>query len=485
MNMISVIYSPWSLAEEGLIKMVSLSISRLERKSAFYLAAIVFRLSLELSYVYFIHSVFEYEGYALDWDGLKYIESWVIFGILLSNFPKKLNKPSDYLMVYMLFSFIVPLLIFYSYANYPRYHLYLVLLCVVLIMYFRTGRFIRIPTINKGWALGNFLLVFIVLMATMWMVYQDGFRYFNLDLSKVYDYREDVADKLEQGVMSYIIVWASKVAGPVLLAICLWKRKFFLAALVIALHVVWFGISAHKGVLFYPGLVLSLWYWFRRTRALAIVAIIYFSIVLGCLAFYLLFNEVAIGSMFIRRVFFVPARLTFVYYEFFSDNPFVYWSQTFGSLFVDYPYELNTGKLIGDYLGTGAAANNSFFATGYMHAGVVGVVIYGVLVGLLMRLIDSIAQDRIPAWLAVSAIIVPAQALIISSDLMTSMLTHGFGVALLMLLLLRGEFVKNHLRPLVTDNRRHHPAAPQQAPSLEGVRDPDTPRLSGASNDGT
>ena len=142
--------------------------------------------------------------------------------------------------------------------------------------------------------------------------------------------------------------------------------------------------------------------------------------------------------MFIRRAFFVPAKLTFDYYDFFSSNPLVYWSSSITSSFIDYPYSTNTALLMGEYLGDSTtSANNSFLSTGYMHAGVPGMIFYGLFVGFLFRLVDALAKCRLPVWVSVSVIIIPSQALLTSSDLPTALLTQGFGISLFLLFLLR------------------------------------------------
>jgi hypothetical protein len=161
-----------------------------------------------------------------------------------------------------------------------------------------------------------------------------------------------------------------------------------------------------------------------------------FVVVISYLTF-LILDQLLLGSLFIRRVYFVPSYLTFVYYDFFSNNDFIYWSNSFGAAFSDYSYSISPAKVIGEYIDTEANANNSFLSTGYMHAGIAGIGLYGVIIGFLFRVIDSIAASGVPPWVAISILIVPSQSMLISADLPTSLLTHGFGVAVLILFLMR------------------------------------------------
>jgi hypothetical protein len=417
---------------------------QLESKSWMIVCAVIFKIILGWSYSDFVAPVFSYSGLLYEFNVIKYFESWIIFFVFMYLSSSRLDRPSDYLINFLNFSFLVPLLVYYSYANAERLHLYFVIISISLMHIFRGGRLFKFSFFENGEALATLILFSGILIVTVWMVYSGGLGFFNLDFAKVYDFRSGASDALNIGVMGYLNIWATKVFGPVLLAITLWRKKYVIAVQIFLLHIFWFGVSSHKSVLFYPFLVTFLWVWFRYSKALALVPLAMSIVVIISMYFYFCWDDVIWGSLFVRRIFFIPAQLTFTYYEFFSSNQFVFWSNSFLSGFFDYPYDRNTALLIGDYMGGESSANNSFLSTGYMHAGIFGVIIYGVLVGLLFKIIDSIARDGIPAWVAVSCLIVPSQALITSADLPTALLTHGIGISLIILFLIRASPNKNY-----------------------------------------
>lgn len=413
--------------------------NRLESKIAFLFFFVVFRILLEVAYINFVSPVFEYSGFTFDLHLIKYIESWIIFFILILVTPSVLRRTSDYLVVYLLAIFFTPLIVFYSLANASREHIYIVFFGVLLIYIFRSGRVFNIPLLSNGTAIAFSLLIIGVVGATFWMLVSGGLGFFNLDLTEVYKYREQSGDVINQGPMGYVNVWTTKIFGPMLLAWALFRKRIFFVFILIALHVLWFGISSHKSVLFYPLLVFFLWIWFDKTKALALLPMVLSFVVISVFIFYTLTGDLFLGSLIIRRSFFVPSLLTFEYYNFFSNNPFVYWSNSITSAFITYPYSIDTSRLIGVELGTDSYANNSFLSTGYMHAGVPGIIFYCVFVGLLFRLIDSLTKVGIPPWVGVSSIIVPAHSLLTSADLPTSLLTHGLGVSIGLLFLIRSS----------------------------------------------
>lgn len=411
----------------------------LESRTAFVLCGMLFRSSLEIAYVLFVNPLYEYRGFTLEVDPVKYLESWSLYLVCLVVLPRVFQRASDFFMALLLFSVLTPLLTLYGLSGASRNHLYIVLGGVALIELFRRGPPLKLPLIRGSRAIALGLLIFGALGVSAWMVASGGLRFFNLDLRQVYEFREQSGSVINQGVMAYVNTWATKVFGPLLLAVFLWRKRLLLAAAVVGLHVLWFGITAHKAVLFYPMLTIFLWFWFRNTRALSLLSIGMLIAVSGSLAAYLLLDHILTASLFIRRVFFVPSSLTFAYYEFFSENDRIFWTNSLLSWYSVYPYDVNPAELIGRYLGTESHANNSFLATGYMHGGAVGTGVYCVLVGLIFRLIDSLANKGVPSWVAVSALIVPTRSLLVSADLPTALLTHGIGIAVLFLLLLRSS----------------------------------------------
>lgn len=120
---------------------------------------------------------------------------------------------------------------------------------------------------------------------------------------------------------------------------------------------------------------------------------------------------------------------------FFSTHPHVMWAESklsFGM--IDYAYDLNSSNLIGFYyyndMMTGA--NTGWLGSGYMHFGFLGMVLYALLVGLLLIIIDMLAKGREPGIL-IAIFFTPLLALFLSSDLTTAILTHGLLLAMFLI----------------------------------------------------
>lgn len=414
---------------------------RPEERVWFVFAGISLWVALEMGYRVFVSPLFYYAGFVFHPNSLKYLEGWTIYIFLLVLASKKLNRPSDFFQSILLFGLMTPLFIFYGLADQVRQHLYIVLTGYFLIDWLRRGRAVSFPIVVHGRQLAITVIGLGAILVTLWLVVSGGTKSFNLDFKAVYYFRPIVGKVIDQGLMSYVNEWSYNVFGPALLAIALWKRHYVLVALMFAVHVFWFGVSSHKAVIFYPLLVIFLWVWFRKSQSLSIVPFVMSAVVFGSLLLYYVNTDYGIffSSMFIRRTFFVIANNTFDYYDFFSKNEFVYWSNSVLSWCVKYPYYTIPAKLIGIFRGTDSHVNNTFLSTGYMHAGIFGVVVYSVLAGFIFRLIDSIAEKGVPTWVAIAVLIVPSRSLLLSADLPTSLLTHGIIVGTIILFLLRAN----------------------------------------------
>jgi hypothetical protein len=136
----------------------------------------------------------------------------------------------------------------------------------------------------------------------------------------------------------------------------------------------------------------------------------------------------------------IPAALNYMFYDFFSSwaNAFVYWSDSKLTLGLQsYPYELDVPHLIGmEYFGSEiTGANTGWIGAGYAHLGFVGMLVYSVIVGLVIRQLDGYAKSfGLGFTLGVAS--APLFAIMMSTDLPSGLLTHGMIAALIMFAIL-------------------------------------------------
>ncbi len=264
-----------------------------------------------------------------------------------------------------------------------------------------------------------------------------GLNRLNFDLALVYEVR----DELEFAgfpLASYLIPWQAYVVNMALLAYFVHRGWKAAALFTLAAQLLLFGMTNYKSFLFAPVLVVGVLWMARSSLRLGWAILLGGAlVVLTAWALYVLSEQALIPAIFVRRLFFVPAELHLWYYDFFSNpgHPFVTLSNSVLASVSLYPYDQPVPPLIGwTYTGTEVGANAGWMADAYAQFGFAGMGVFAVLLALLLRLLDGVSAGT-SRQLATAVVAVPAMALV-NSGLLTVLLTHGFGLAVLLLWLI-------------------------------------------------
>ncbi|HHV39745.1 MAG TPA: hypothetical protein GXX70_09735 [Tepidimicrobium sp.] len=403
------------------------------------LLLVLFRVALDVAYRYAISPIYAYAGFTVSIDSWTLIESYVLTFLVGIMSPSAIVKPSDFLVWMFSVGTMIPTLSYYGMHSGPRVFMYWV--CFSFLIVVITSRLpnVRIPTLKQGRKIGVFAMIVTTFIVALSLIAKGGLKHFNLAFSKVYDHRRDVGVLISTGLWGYLNNWVFKVINPALISWALWRKRYRLILVFVGLQILFFGISSNKAVLFYPVLIAAVYIFARKRYTLEYLTcgLIIVVLVSSLVSLVLHFNWPL--SLFVRRTFFLPAQLNFVYYDLFSDIGYVYLSNSILSGLIDYPFSQAPQVLVGQYCPGQAAdawVNNGFVATGYMHFGYAGMLVFAIIVGLLLASVDSLTADRLPLWLGISIVIVPFRALFISADLFTALMTHGIIVALVVMLVI-------------------------------------------------
>lgn len=405
----------------------------------FYILIIAFRGLLDVSYIIFVNPVFEYAGFTLDISFLNYSISWGFYLIALPFVNKKIEVVSDYFFITFVLFVLAPLTSLYGLNDWPIQSVITNVFVFISFCFIVRGNLIKppkIPTIKYG----NYLVIGISIVSILFLLiwYPLSGASFNLDLFKVYEFREENEELASFGFLAYFNNWIYQVFTIFAIGYFLNKKKWILVIIIVLVQVVFYGYSAHKSVLFGLILVFGTWYWYRKSNKAFIVPLGLCGIVILSLFLFVFFDEITLGTLFIRRVFYVPAYLTFKYFEFFGSNDKVFWSNSILSQFIDYPYDKSVPLLIGEFIGEpSASANNGFISSGYAHFGYCGIIFYTIFFAFIVKILDSITKQIDVLWLVLAITITPLRAALISSDLFTTLLTHGLILTVFLVLLMR------------------------------------------------
>lgn len=258
---------------------------------------------------------------------------------------------------------------------------------------------IRLPptTIDKQ-AVHWFLYAGLALV-TVVVVFLDGSFQLNLSLDNVYSRRFAAREAVFGGsAIAYAISTLTYSFAPIGLVLGYLRRQYSLVALSLLAFLVVFSFRATKTDLFMPLFLILICLFLRYQKISFGFAAVggALAIVLASMSEYLLLGTDILSGYVVRRQIMVPSLLTSFYWDYFLDNPLMYYSdRIYGRFFIAPQYDMALTRLIGyEYFGNGEMnANTCFWASAFANLGYLGMMLMTVILAFLLRLFDSIASQ--------------------------------------------------------------------------------------------
>lgn len=412
-------------------------ITRVIREGVEALLYLTYYASLLSCYVTFFPQNFSYEGYVEALDPMLATLAIPLIGGLV--FAVQRTAASTSLLLHLgLMLVVVPIIVLYVGAGKSGGYVAISVfsfLVIVFIVRFVEVRPVRLMRLSWTATLRGLIAVVVGIILAMGAL--GGFNHFNLDLASVYDFREEAADNLPS-VFGYLVPAATKVFLPFGLILALHQRARSALVAIFVCVVLLFGLTSHKAILIYPLLVIGL-YVIASTPWCVAIFVGSLALLVNVSSFFLSVTDdpaaVFFASMAVRRGIILPAELTSTYLNWFLENPYLWWAEsklTLGAL--PSPYSVKIVNLIGlEFSGSlDMGANVGWIGSGYANAGPVGVLLYAVGIGLLIATLAAFAE-RLDARIVVAANAPLVVTVLYASDFVTSLLTHGILISLVVL----------------------------------------------------
>ena len=395
------------------------------------------------SYRYYLAPYWGYMGFIDAFNPYKFAASLAIITAFVWFTPQSFSVRA-FLLNLSLTVYMLPSLTIYTYADGPTYTVSIIVLAFAVVYAVSA---IPIPRFSLASVPAKPLMWFLAVL-TIWLLIFfyvfGGFRNFNLDIARVYEFRREAADDLP-GIFGYLISIFSSIIIPVGVVLSLRYRLYPFTAVFFFMSIMLFGFTSHKSILFYPFVVTGFYIFLSKYNRYS--TIIY--IVIAMLSFgiaseiYSVSGGHGLGldwynTLLIRRVLMIPPLLDYHYIEFFTGSPKYYWSSssiTFG-LVPDY-YAISAPNLIGEvyFSDPDVSANAGFIGSGFSQAGVVGVLIYAAGVGGIFSIFQTYGRHLGQSFVA-AATVGQVVSMLRAADLLTMFLTHGLLVSLLLLVVI-------------------------------------------------
>jgi len=401
-------------------------------------AGIFFKLALDLSYVAYLSDAFSdhfLTPFVVNFSLLQYLESFFWLVAILVFVPFTSSSAGGLVFFTAIIFLFAPMSTMFG-LDYERSRTALALATITifsayLVSIVTFGKKVALPTVVNG---QKKLLVICFVFAAFFLglAASSGalFR-MNFDLDLVYDFRAEMGQLVNQGVFVYPNLWSQKIFTPLLLAIGLHRKSFWLVVFALSMHVIYFGVTQHRAHLFAPLLVFLAHYLYRKEFSYAggfFVAAIGLVIVNSAIFLFELYD---IGALLVRRALFVGASLTYSWVDYFSENPKVYFADNLLSSFVNNDYTgVNLPLFMGDYMRFDmlVSFNSGVVGAGFAQLGVFGVALYGAILGVFIRLNDKVIESGVPPYIIAAILFLPYRIVWADSDLFTAILSHGIMV---------------------------------------------------------
>ncbi|MDA9908467.1 hypothetical protein N9C86_00800 [Schleiferiaceae bacterium] len=352
-----------------------------------------------------------------------------------------MNSLSKFFVTVLFLFTIAPIVVFFRFnpsASTGGLFLYLYQFIVIIVGLSLKGKVLKNHKpiyVNKS--LVNGVLIMLILIPFSILVLEGGLSNWNINPELVYDYRNSNSNKVVlTGFLAYLTMWSLVIFANYLIVYYFISKQYNRVLILVLFYFLWYGMTGHKSFLMYP--VFSIFVFFilkHKEPSYFLLRNLSLFIGVAYIVDNIFFPLPFLTSTFTRRLLFIPANTAFAYYDYFGQQGFLYWSNSFLKSFIDYEHSVSPALLIGKYMGDSTmVANNSFLSTGYMHFGFLGATIYSVMFVFLIKSLPGI--NRTKASIAKVAIIsLPIFQLITSSDFLTTLLTHGLAIGLFVIMI--------------------------------------------------
>lgn len=257
----------------------------------------------------------------------------------------------------------------------------------------------------------------------------------NLSFDTIYERRLDAREMVAaSSIVAYAIATLNNVLNPLcMMLVIIYKRKFFLFLLCISI-IVNFSFSGEKATLFSPLLILFTYFIVtnKKSGGTFLFLNINLLIIVSFLEYALLKSDFLVNNI-VRRQFIIPSKLTFDYWDFFSNHPVVMMSDSLLKIFFEPRYNLTMPHLIGyEYYGSLLMNGNAnIWAGAFGHFGYFGFLLVSIFAGWIAAVYDSLGKGN--NFIFACAFAAQIGIVWTNGNLQTSILSDGVAVSIIIL----------------------------------------------------
>lgn len=357
-----------------------------------------------------------YGSYGIDFNPIKEIFSSIMFGVTLFIYLKR--KVSNYflkvVLQFLVVLYYIPLNSAFSIHNTSitfgvlsnLYYMLLVLLLTSKFLERILGYFFAEKECNCTHQYSkqlNTLLWFCFIITIIYITFKisyNGIEFLtSMQGSDVYKIRasfQEYMDSISGTPWAYFLTIIQNLCVyvfPIYILISLEKKRYIHLLIAVLGVVAEYSVSSSKSSVFFA-LLIPIVYLSNKLKLLTKVKKLFYSGILAmmvwCLGELIFSQSKAVYMLFVRREFFFPSWLDTLYFDYFSTHPKVHWSQSVLVLqnIIESSYTEQPVNIISKtyFKGEVPSPNSGMFAEAYMHFGIIGIIIYPILLCMMLKI---------------------------------------------------------------------------------------------------
>lgn len=284
-----------------------------------------------------------------------------------------------------------------------------------------------------------------------------------LSILDVYDTRADYREALaEATLLGYLVSTQANVVNPLIIALGIQRRKKLMVLLPAAGQLILYTGTGFKTVLFSLVAIVVFVVLFKVAKQARLIALLWGAAGLLLVAWWLdtSTDSIVWTSIFGRRFLYTPARLSGLYFDWYSNNPLSLLGNSILAPWVDTDYQYGPARTIAIYATNSpeASLNANVYASGFAEFGWFGMFAVAVFLGVYLRVLDRSAS-RLPVWLSAIVAVMPAVTLS-NTAFHTALLSHGLVAGVLLLAVIPRAGQPGSTLDEVADVSREDPPVP-------------------------
>ena len=410
------------------------------------------------NYIVWLAPVWGYMGVDYSPVGTYYFLACLIASVLPSIWiPISISRPTmvTYWILYLLT--YIPMIVGVSLS--PKFTFIQVILfqlsCLFSFTLTGAGYYFKLIKIKEKYIPKfNFWVAFYSAMFLMFLyviyIFKGNFKLVSPFDENLYDLRFSGRDVAEgDKLVGYFTQWLSGAFLPFLLAIGIVYKKKLLILISCIGQIILYSTAANKAFILSIIYMVGIYYITKKTSKFGIFLTFFLIILITFLTFSQIYFEddfklifFPITSIIMLRTISISTINAVNYYDFFSNNPFTYYSHiNIIGKFIRYPYgDLALGQVIGVTMSGNADSNwnaNFYITDGFVAMGYSGLIIIGIISGLIFYIIDSLIKSQ--NIILCTLLITISSVSLMNVSIFTTLLTGGLIYLILFLVLFENK----------------------------------------------